>query len=73
MSNNESDLNMTRLWLIAACVVMAMFTSCTANSFYQERTFKETAIAKGMNATQTACAWSGGESARCVVRAVQAK
>lgn len=70
---NEHNIKRNRLWLIAACVVVAMFASCTANSRYQERTFKEAAITKGMSATQAACAWSGRDSARCAVLASEGK
>ena len=36
MEYQEGVLKQTRLWLIAACVVVAMFTSCNATVMARE-------------------------------------
>ncbi len=67
------NITLARMWLTATCVCVAMFAGCIANERYQERAFKEASIAKGMNATQTSCAWSRSTTGECVVLAAQGK
>lgn len=68
----SDDIRMAKMFLIAACTAIAMFGGCTVNERYQERIFKEAALAKGMNATQINCSWSTGKEV-CLVLATQSK
>lgn len=74
MKNKMSDdIRMAKMFLIAVCTAIAMFSGCTANERYQERIFKEAALAKGMDATQISCSWSSSSREICVVLAAQSK
>lgn len=68
----SDDIRMAKLWLIAICTAIAMFSGCTVNERYQERMFKEAALAKGMNATQISCSWSRNADT-CIVLSAQSK
>lgn len=63
-----------KLAVILGFVVLLSIPGCIANNMYQERVFKEVALAKGMNGIEIACAWqNGAQNPACAVLASRGK